>query len=85
MDLEFVDDTVAYGDIKTIIKIDYTNDFHEDYQEYDGREIESLKGIEYFTALTKLNCRSNKLTSLDVSKNIALNRNLVVGVINLYH
>ena len=34
--------------------------------------IESLKGIEFFTALTELNCRSNELTSLDVSKNTAL-------------
>ena len=35
-------------------------------------EISSLKGIGYFTALTNLYCRYNKLTSLDLSKNIAL-------------
>ena len=34
--------------------------------------ISSLKGIEYFTALTKLNCNSNRLTSLDVSGCTAL-------------
>ena len=34
--------------------------------------INSLKGIEYFTALAYLNCGSNELTSLDLSKNIAL-------------
>ena len=34
--------------------------------------ISSLKGIEYFSALTDLNCNTNKLTSLDVSKNTAL-------------
>ncbi|MBR6194988.1 MAG: leucine-rich repeat domain-containing protein, partial [Prevotella sp.] len=34
--------------------------------------ITNLKGIEYFTALTYLACYSNKLTSLDVSKNTAL-------------
>ena len=34
--------------------------------------IASLKGIEYFTALTWLICDSNQLTSLDVSKNTAL-------------
>ena len=34
--------------------------------------IEDLKGIEYFTALKSLNCNSNKLTSLDLSKNTAL-------------
>ena len=35
-------------------------------------EIESLKGIEYFTALTELHCAYNQLTALDVSKNTAL-------------
>ena len=34
--------------------------------------ITSLKGIEYFTALTELHCDNNKLTALDVSKNTAL-------------
>lgn len=38
--------------------------------------IKSLKGIEYFTALTSLYCQNNQLTSLDVSKNTKL--------INLY-
>lgn len=37
-----------------------------------GREIQSLKGIEYFTALKTLNCSSNQLTELDLSKNMAL-------------
>ncbi|MDE7457165.1 MAG: hypothetical protein K2M96_10760 [Prevotella sp.] len=36
------------------------------------KRINSLQGIEYFTALTELNCVYNQLTSLDVSKNIAL-------------
>lgn len=34
--------------------------------------ISNLKGIEYFTKLTNLNCSQNSLTSLDVSKNMAL-------------
>ena len=34
--------------------------------------ITNLKGIEYFTALKILNCESNRLTTLDVSKNTAL-------------
>ena len=34
--------------------------------------ISNLKGIEAFTALTKLYCGGNQLTSLDVSKNTAL-------------
>ena len=37
-----------------------------------SRNIQSLKGIEYFTALTMLYCLTNQLTSLDVSKNTAL-------------
>ena len=35
-------------------------------------KIQSLKGVEYFTALTKLNCGDNQLTALDVSKNTKL-------------
>ncbi|HUM24387.1 MAG TPA: hypothetical protein PLR80_06160, partial [Saccharofermentans sp.] len=34
--------------------------------------ISSLEGIEYFTALTKLDCYENNLTSLDVSSNTSL-------------
>ncbi len=37
-----------------------------------SKNIESLAGIEYFTALTDLNCSSNKLETLDVSNNTAL-------------
>ena len=37
-----------------------------------GIDISSLKGIEYFTALTTLDCADDQLTSLDVSKNMAL-------------
>lgn len=36
------------------------------------RGIQSLKGIEYFTALQGLSCASNQLTELDLSKNTAL-------------
>lgn len=32
----------------------------------------SLQGIEYFESLSTLNCYSNKLTSLDISRNTAL-------------
>ncbi len=38
----------------------------------DKEKIKSLKGVEYFTALTKLWCADSELTSLDVSKNTAL-------------
>jgi len=35
-------------------------------------KITDLTGVEYFTALEYLDCSSNELTSLDVSKNTAL-------------
>ena len=38
------------------------------------KNISNLKGIEYFTALTRLYCSYNQLTALDVSKNTALTR-----------
>ncbi len=37
-----------------------------------SRNLQSLKGIEFFTALTSLDCSRNLLTSLDLSKNTAL-------------
>lgn len=37
-----------------------------------GDKIRSLKGIEFFTELEKLNCSGHQLTSLDVSKNTKL-------------
>ncbi|MDR0530787.1 MAG: hypothetical protein LBG83_01805 [Oscillospiraceae bacterium] len=37
-----------------------------------NKQIASLAGIEYFTALELLSCSSNQLTALDVSKNMAL-------------
>lgn len=37
-----------------------------------NKNINSLKGIEYFTALKYLFCSSNQLTTLDVTKNTAL-------------
>ena len=40
--------------------------------EVSFRDIVSLKGIEYFTALTSLYCYFNSLKTLDVSKNTAL-------------
>ena len=39
-----------------------------------NRGIKSLKGIEFFTALTDLSCDENSLTSLDVSQNTSLKK-----------
>ena len=36
------------------------------------KSIQSLTGIEYFTALTMLHCHQNQLKALDVSKNTNL-------------
>ena len=38
------------------------------------KEIQSLKGVEHFTALVELECSANQLTILDVSKNVSLKR-----------
>ena len=43
-----------------------------DYIGVEKKNIQSLKGIEYFYALTELKCRNNNLTSLDLSKNTQL-------------
>ena len=37
-----------------------------------GWDIKSLEGLEYFTELTELNCNTNKVGSLDLSKNTKL-------------
>ena len=38
----------------------------------ESAKISNLKGIEFFTALTYLDCQYNKLTAIDLSKNTAL-------------
>ncbi len=43
------------------------------------KDIASLKGIEFFTALINLYCEYNNLTTLDVSKNTALTKLLCYG------
>ena len=43
----------------------------------EGKNISNLKGIEYFTALTTLNCPNNQLTSLDISKNTGVDHIVV--------
>ncbi|MBO7068514.1 MAG: hypothetical protein J6W52_07540 [Bacteroidaceae bacterium] len=55
------DGILTYWEIGNITAIDVNYEY-----------IESLKGIEYFTALRWLYCNNNLLTTLDVSKNIKL-------------
>ena len=42
------------------------------YIDVNLKDIKSLQGIEYFTALEALHCYYNQLTTLDMSKNTAL-------------
>ena len=66
------DGKLTEDEVKNITKIDVID-----------KEISSLKGIEFFKALTELNCHINKLTSLDVSKNVEL-KSLSCGSNQLY-
>ncbi|GHU90210.1 hypothetical protein FACS1894202_09640 [Clostridia bacterium] len=53
--------SILYSDVSGITEISIMN-----------KQISSLNGIEYFTALTYLECVENQLITLDVSKNTAL-------------
>ncbi len=57
------DDVLSDSEIQAVTNLDVSS-----------QSISNLKGIEHFTALTRLNCYTNSLTSLDVSKNTALTR-----------
>ncbi|MDE6508494.1 MAG: hypothetical protein K2L04_08550, partial [Alistipes sp.] len=52
---------ITYREVRNIAQINV----------YTGH-LTSLQGIEFFSALTKLDCSNNYLTALDVSKNTAL-------------
>ncbi len=56
-----------------LAKVTYMNcsDEKSDYID-DGKQLASLKGIEYFTSLTDLNCSFNEIEELDLSKNTEL-------------
>ncbi len=62
------DSNLSEEEINTVTKIGVTR-----------KAITSLQGVEYFTALTELVCDNCQLTSLDVSKNIALQKMSCVG------
>ena len=59
----------------------------EDYEMIDAltvlnlrkKELKTLKGIEFFTSLTQLDCAGNDLTELDVSRNTMLKQILCFG------
>ena len=57
------DGSLSSAEIANATRIDVSNS-----------SISSLKGVEYFTALTELSCYYSQLTALDVSNNTALTR-----------
>jgi hypothetical protein len=62
-----LDDSVLTANISGVTTLDVEN-----------KSISDLTGIEAFVALTYLNCIDNQLTSLDVSKNTALEQLFLV-------
>ncbi len=64
-------DRIALDEVKEITDLDLSGQRDPELQKYDG-PLTSLRGIEYFESLEKLNCSGNRLTTLDVSKNTAL-------------
>ena len=75
---DYVTNTLSYKDGSTTVypgkdgKLTTAEIANITYINCSGRRIANLKGIEHFTALKELYCYSNRLTSLDVSKNTAL-------------
>ena len=57
-----LDDSVTTANINTVTNLDV-----------NSLNISDLTGIEAFSALTRLDCEQNKLTTLDLSKNTTLN------------
>ena len=55
-------DSVNTSSISNVTLLDVSN-----------QNIDSLIGIQDFTAITELNCNNNQLSSLDVSQNTVLN------------
>ncbi len=60
--------TVTPIDVESLSEINVSGDLSDNHQGY----IESLRGIEYFTSLTYLECSNNRLTWLDVGNNTEL-------------
>lgn len=56
-----INQKVLTVDVSSIVSLNVSN-----------KEISDLSGIEGFTSLESLNCNNNRLTALDVTKNIAL-------------
>ena len=64
------DGLLTADDLAKVTYMDCSNE-KSDYID-KGKRLASLKGIEYFTSLTDLNCEDNEIVELDVSKNTEL-------------
>ena len=71
-DVNFRNYVLASFDSNGDEKLDDEESSNVKYIFASSKTISSLKGIEYFTELTELDCGNNQLTSLDVSKNTKL-------------
>ena len=80
-DVSINETNFPYANFRTVVK-EYDTDKDENLSRAEieavkeikcyNKDIRSLTGIEYFTALQTLKCYSNQLTSLDISENTAL-------------
>lgn len=63
--------SITPEEVKYIKSLQLHGNWNAAEQRYTG-ELTSLRGIEYFESLESLTCWGNKLTELDVSRNVAL-------------
>ena len=66
------DEQLSTEELAAVTKIDCQNQisWYYDYK----KQLASLKGIEYFTSLTDLDCADNEIEELDLSKNTELKK-----------
>jgi len=63
------DGEISIEEALEVKKLNLTGMYDSEKSNYEGLNISNLDGIEYFTNLTRLVCKCNPLTSIDVSKN----------------
>ncbi len=63
---------ITYADISGVTRLDVSGEWGGSDQPHVYRNIKSLSGIEYFTALEWLDCSTAQLTELDLSRNTVL-------------
>lgn len=63
---------ITYADVSGVTRLDVSGENGGSAEPHVFRDIKSLSGIEYFTALEWLDCNTAYLTELDLSNNPAL-------------